>query len=116
MTATEETLTVTRNEQQNRYELYAGDTLAGFAAFETTADGRVRFTHTQIDRAFRGRGLADVLASDALSDVAQRGEAIVPICPFIASYLKDNEIAGAVIDWPNEDDAEDAATPGESPA
>ncbi len=107
--------TVTRNEEQNRYELRDGDgSLAGFAAFRLGEGGRIAFTHTEIDRAFRGRGFGDVIASEALADAARRGEVIVPLCPFIASYLKGHEVPGGVIDWPEETDAQESATPGES--
>ncbi|GAA3659637.1 GNAT family N-acetyltransferase [Microbacterium marinilacus] len=110
---------VTRNDDEARYELHVPDengqeTLAGFARFEEET-GRVRFTGTEIDPAFRGQGLGDVLASEALADAAQRGDTIVPVCPFIASYLTKNEVAGAVVDWPGETPT-DAATPGESSA
>ena len=92
--------TVTRNDERSRYELRDGDELAGFAVFELSEGGRIAFTHTEIDRAFRGRGFGDIIASEALSDAARRGETIVPLCPFIASYLKDHEVPGGIIDWP----------------
>lgn len=116
---------VERDDAQSRYELYVsdaggsgsdpeGETLAGFAEFEQTP-GKIRFTHTVIDHAFRGRGLAEVLVGEALADVAQRGDAIVPLCPFIAKYLTENEVAGAIVQWPH-GTPQDAATPPEQPA
>ncbi|WP_261165450.1 GNAT family N-acetyltransferase [Microbacterium sp. Marseille-Q6965] len=113
---------VERVDARNRYEIYvsdqadteaapAGETLAGFAEF-SQEDGKVRFTHTVIDHAFRGRGLGDVLAADALADAAQRGDTIVPLCPFIAKYLTENEVAGAVVQWPH-GAPQNAATPPE---
>jgi uncharacterized protein len=110
--------TVIRNDERSRYELHAGgsdgDAVAGFAAFQLSEGGRIAFTHTEIDKAFRGRGFGDIIASESLADAARRGETIVPLCPFIASYLKDHEVAGAVVDWPDEDDAQESATTGES--
>ncbi|CDK01898.1 Predicted acetyltransferase [Microbacterium sp. C448] len=106
--------TVIRNDERNRYELKDGDELAGFAVFELSEGGRIAFTHTQIDKAFRGRGFGDIIASESLADAARRGETIVPLCPFIASYLKDHEVPGGVIDWPDESDAQESATTGES--
>ncbi len=51
-----------------------------------------------------------------LADLAQKGEAVVPRCSFVAGYLKDNDVAGLIVDWPHEDDAQDAANGGESTA
>jgi predicted GNAT family acetyltransferase len=110
------TPTVTRNDAESRYELHMGDTLAGFAEYRSRDDGRMIFTHTETDPAFRGQGLAGILASEALADAARDGATIVPACPFIAKYLSENEVAGAVIDWPRSSQAQDSAAPGESPA
>ncbi|MER7797371.1 GNAT family N-acetyltransferase [Microbacterium sp. NPDC096154] len=109
---------VTRNDAESRYELHVSDethhgTLAGYASFEQ-GTGRVRFTATEIDPAFRGQGLGDTLASEALADVAQRGDTIIPLCPFIAAHLQQNEVAGAIVEWPG-DTPLDSATQGESP-
>jgi predicted GNAT family acetyltransferase len=109
---------VTRNDDESRYELRVSDdnhggTLAGYAQFEQ-GEGRIRFIATEIDPAFRGQGLGDTLAADALADAARRGDTIVPICPFIASYLESNEVAGAVVEWPDGPPL-DAATQGEPP-
>ncbi|HAQ59660.1 MAG TPA: N-acetyltransferase [Microbacterium sp.] len=98
---------VVRNDDRSRYELIEGDAVAGFAAFHLSEGGRIEFTHTEIDKEFRGRGFGDVIASEALADAARRGEIIVPLCPFIVSYVKDHEIADGVVDWPEESDAQE---------
>ncbi|UPL14600.1 GNAT family N-acetyltransferase [Microbacterium galbinum] len=92
-------ITVTRNDDASRYEIRTGDLLAGFATF-VTKHGQIRFTHTEIDPAFQGQGLAGKLAKAALTDAAASGDAIVPLCPYIASYLETHEIPGAEIRWP----------------
>ncbi len=90
---------VTRNEDSSRYEIRLGDTLAGFAEYQRRP-GEILFTHTEVDPAFQGKGLAGVLAFSALTDAAASGDTIVPYCPYIAAYLKSHEIAGAAIRWP----------------
>jgi predicted GNAT family acetyltransferase len=92
-------ITVTRNDEESRYEIRADDVLAGFAAFDRRP-GSIRFIHTEIDDAFQGQGLAGKLASAALTDAAASGDAIVPLCPYIAKYLETHEIDGAEIRWP----------------
>ena len=92
-------ITVTRNDEESRYEIRSDDVLAGFAAYDLRP-GSIRFIHTEIDPAFQGQGLAGTLASAALADAAGRGDAIVPLCPYIAKYLETHEVAGAEIRWP----------------
>jgi predicted GNAT family acetyltransferase len=78
---------VVHNPDQLRYEVYADDKLAGFTQYYRTGD-RVVFTHTEIDKTFSGQGLGKVLAGEALDDVVAAGGVIVPMCEFIAGYVK----------------------------
>jgi uncharacterized protein len=79
---------VVHNEEKLRYEVYADDDrFAGFTQYYRTGD-RVVFTHTEIDGAFAGQGLGKALAGEALDDVVAAGRVIVPMCEFIAGYLK----------------------------
>jgi hypothetical protein len=78
---------VVHNREQLRYEVYSDGALAGFTQYYRTGD-RVVFTHTEIDKAFSGQGLGKVLAGEALDDVVASGKVIVPMCEFIAGYLK----------------------------
>jgi predicted GNAT family acetyltransferase len=92
-------ITVTRNADASRYEIRTDDVLAGFAEYDQR-HGSIRFTHTEVDPAFQGQGLAGKLAQAALTDAAKSGAAIVPLCPYIAKYLETHEIPGAEIRWP----------------
>ncbi len=92
-------ITVTRNDDASRYEIHSDGTLAGYAEFQLRP-GAIRFIHTEVDPAFQGQGLAGILAKDALTDAVAAGEAIVPLCPYIAKYLTTHEIPGAEIRWP----------------
>ncbi|MGO2747257.1 GNAT family N-acetyltransferase [Microbacterium sp.] len=91
--------TVTRNAETSRYEIHVGDVLAGFAEYKER-DGEILFTHTEVDPAFQGKGLAPILAGQALADATATGASIVPYCPYIARYLKRNDVEGAKIRWP----------------
>ncbi|RSS67485.1 bifunctional pirin family protein/GNAT family N-acetyltransferase [Streptomyces sp. WAC06614] len=61
-------------------------TLAGLTAYRDRGDQRV-FFHTEIDDAYAGRGLAAILVQQALTDVRASGMRIVPVCPYVASFL-----------------------------
>jgi predicted GNAT family acetyltransferase len=100
MTDTEQTVTVRRNDAARRYEIHVGDVVAGFTVFRIDPRGRLIFPHTEVDPAFRGRGLAQRLVAGAMTDVARRGETVIPHCPVVAGYLRENEVPGLDIVWP----------------
>ena len=78
---------VVDNPDQHRYEIHVDGTVAGFAAYRRRS-GVVTFTHTEIDPAYEGQGLGSALARSALDQTRDSGERIVPLCPFIAGYLR----------------------------
>jgi hypothetical protein len=46
------------------------------------------FFHTEIGDAFAGQGLGAQLVQQALLDVRESGKRIVPVCPYVAKFLK----------------------------
>src|SRR6266536_4167405 len=78
---------VVNNPDQYRYEIYVDDTLAGFAQYHRQS-GVVTFTHTEIDPDYEGQGLGSVLARSALDELRGSDEQVVPLCPFIAGYIR----------------------------
>jgi uncharacterized protein len=83
------TTTVRDNPSQSRYEIYDGDTLAGFSEYKLNGD-RIAFTHTEVDPAFGGRGLARRLVTWELDDVRSRGLAALPFCPYVRKVIAEN--------------------------
>ena len=73
--------------EENRYELRLGDRRIGLAAYHRR-DNRIAFTHTEVDAACEGRGFGTRLVQGALDDARARGLEIVPLCPFVAAYVK----------------------------
>ena len=100
MTAVTET-TITRNDAESRYEIHVDGVLAGYTVFRIDTHGRLIFPHTEVDPAFRGRGIAQQLVSGAMADVADRGETVIPHCPVVAAYLRKHDVPGLVIIWPS---------------
>lgn len=78
---------VVNNAEASRYEAYVGPELAGFSEYRIRPDVIV-FTHTEVDDAFEGKGVGSALAKGALEDVRAHGGQIVPLCPFIAAYIR----------------------------
>ncbi|MEV0434330.1 MULTISPECIES: GNAT family N-acetyltransferase [unclassified Nocardia] len=77
---------VVRNQDKNRYDIFYGDELAGFAEYIERGND-TDFVHTEIDDAFGGKGLGSKLARYAVEDVIARGRTITPHCPFIRGWL-----------------------------
>ena len=72
--------------EASRYELRLGGRLIGLAAYRRR-DGRIAFTHTEVDESCEGRGFGSRLAAAALENAEREGLEVVPLCPFIAHYI-----------------------------
>lgn len=78
--------TVRDDSARRRYELEVGDALA---FIDYRRDGRaVIMTHAEVPPALRGGGVGSALVKGALALVRERGEKVVPLCPFIAHYMR----------------------------
>ncbi|MGW0790571.1 GNAT family N-acetyltransferase [Streptomyces sp. NPDC002911] len=82
--------TVRNVDARHRYEILVDGVSAGFTAYRDR-DGQRVFFHTEIDDAFAGQGLASVLVQEALTHVRASGKRIVPVCPYVAKFLKKHE-------------------------
>ncbi len=68
--------------------------------FEITIDGQVAvaeymiskekiiFTHTEVPPSLEGNGLASTLAKTALNYARQQHYRVMPLCPYMASYMR----------------------------
>ncbi len=70
---------------------------AGKAEYRLRGETYV-FTHTEVDPAFQGLGLANHLARSALDDVRSQGRTLVPLCPFIAVYIRRHPEYDEIVD------------------
>jgi len=73
--------------EESRYELRLHGRLIGFADYRLR-DGRIAFTHTEVDGSLEGRGFGSRLVAAALEDAARQGLDVVPLCPFVAYYIE----------------------------
>ena len=105
MSETGEKLTVTRDDEKGRYEIFVDGALGGYTTFRADSGGRVVYPETEIDPTFKGRGLGTKLVAQAMAEAAERGETVVPACPFVEHYLRENEVDGLSVDWPESADA-----------
>ena len=71
--------------ERSRYEARVDGALAGWAEYRDRGEERT-FTHTEVT--LEGRGVGGALARAALDDVRARGLRAVPMCPFIAAWIR----------------------------
>ncbi|MDT5338170.1 MAG: uncharacterized protein QOD90_3675 [Mycobacterium sp.] len=72
--------------EPNRFTIALDGQTVGLADY-VDRDGRRTFPHTEVDRAFRGRGLASILVAEALRATRDEGLRIVPACSMVADYI-----------------------------
>ncbi|MFE6774514.1 GNAT family N-acetyltransferase [Streptomyces sp. NPDC057702] len=82
--------TVERVDDRHRYVILVDGQRVGLTAYRDRGEQRV-FFHTEIDDAFAGQGLAARLVREALDDVRATGRRVVPVCPYVATYLTRHE-------------------------
>jgi predicted GNAT family acetyltransferase len=74
------------NADEHRFELIADGVAGAFATYRAH-DGVVRILHTETAHELRGRGLAGELARQTLDQIRERGDRVIPSCPFFARYI-----------------------------
>ncbi len=88
--------------ERRRYELVEeGAGIIGFTDYRVRpSSNQILLLHTEVDRAYSGRGLGAQLARFALDDAGASGLRIVPLCPYIATYLRTHHEWDHLIDTP----------------
>lgn len=74
------------NKQLQQFELNIHGHVA-LIAYEQQ-DGALALTHTEVPEALEGKGIGSVLVEKTLRHVEALGQKIIPLCPFVQSYLK----------------------------
>lgn len=78
---------VTHDPDKRRYEIRVDGELVGYTEY-VERGGRLLFVHTETDPERHGQGLGSELVRGALEQVRASGRSIVPLCPFVASYVE----------------------------
>ncbi|MGW3539075.1 GNAT family N-acetyltransferase [Nocardia niigatensis] len=97
MTAPQPTVTQVTDTAPQFFAIKVGDTRAGLTAYIDHGRQRI-FFHTEIDDAFGGQGLATKLIGIALTATREAGKRIVPICPFVKSYVEKHHDFDSLLD------------------
>jgi len=83
------TTAVTDDAARKRYEITEDGEQVGFLTYRL-GDGFIDMIHSEVDRKHSGRGLAGILVRFALDDARARGLAVVPFCPYVASFIAEH--------------------------
>jgi predicted GNAT family acetyltransferase len=74
------------NEELKRFELE----IQGKVAFieYIKAQDNIYLTHTEVPMGLEGKGIGSMIIGQVLEEVKANKWALVPLCPFVAAYLK----------------------------
>lgn len=78
---------MTDNKSQSRYE-YEVDGSFPHIEYKISAQDVIYLTHTRIPGPLQNKGIGSALVLDALKDIESRGMRLVPLCGFVAGYVK----------------------------
>ena len=73
-----------------RSAAYDGEKLIGVAEF-TPQDGRWSITHTEVDPAYGGQGIARRLIEELIEAARRDGAKIVPVCSYAEKMMRGKE-------------------------
>ncbi len=79
----------TDNAGQSQFEVHVGGERAGLVQYHLNGNV-LSLIHTEVDDQFQGMGLAGTLARAALDSARERGLAVLPYCPYVASWIREH--------------------------
>jgi predicted GNAT family acetyltransferase len=85
------------NPERHRFEAFAGDSLAGYVEYSHLSRA-LMFSHTEVLPAFEGKGVGGFLARESITAARHVGKQVIPVCPFIAGYLRKHRELLDVVD------------------
>ena len=75
------------NPKGRRYELLLDGERVGEILY-SLKPAKIVLLHTEIAPSLEGTGLGGHLVADALDDIRSRGLQVMPLCPFVAAYIR----------------------------
>ena len=77
---------LTDNSERNRFELQT-DGKTAFIDYIINKKGVIFLTHTEVPVGLEGKGIASGMVLQVLKIVEERELKLVPICPFVTSFV-----------------------------
>ena len=90
-----DTLVVNNNEAEEQFEAEVNGERA-FIQYHRMGE-RIVFIHTEVPEALEGHGIASKLAREALEVARAQHLIVVPLCPFVTSYIRRHPEYGSLV-------------------
>ncbi len=74
------------NKEAKQYEFHIGEVKAKIEYI--IAQDKIFLTHTEVPKQLEGQGIGKDLVLQVLKDIEKREFTLVPLCPFVALYIK----------------------------
>jgi predicted GNAT family acetyltransferase len=87
------------NQADNRYEASDGGEVIGVARY-VRRGGRTIFVHTEVNEDREGAGVASALVAAALDAERTAERPVVPLCPFVRSFIERHTEYADLVDYP----------------
>ncbi|RFS13672.1 GNAT family N-acetyltransferase [Emticicia sp. C21] len=81
-----DTLKVTHQPEDNLFLINIGENMAYQEYIQTKTD--LVIIHTEVPRELEGKGIGSLLAKNALVYAEENGLKLMPLCPFMAAYVR----------------------------
>jgi predicted GNAT family acetyltransferase len=75
------------NVEKKQYEFHI-EGLAARIEYIKAKDATIYLTHTEVPKQLEGKGVGKALVQQVLEDIKQKELTLVPLCPFVAMYIK----------------------------
>lgn len=79
-------LTVLHNPEKKRFEIQIGEKIAVLEYIPT--NNFLVFSHTEVPPSLEGQGLGSKLAHTGLDYAQEHNLKIMPLCPYVAMYIR----------------------------
>jgi predicted GNAT family acetyltransferase len=76
------------NKDRKRYEWSIENSIAFIDYIK--AGETIYLTHTEVPKTLEGKGIGSQLVAAALKEVEKEGLRLIPLCPFVALFIKKN--------------------------
>jgi predicted GNAT family acetyltransferase len=75
---------------KKKFELSINNHVA-FIEYILAKDNKIYLTHTEVPSALGGKGVGSALVKKVLNYIRNKGYTLIPLCPFVAAYLKKHQ-------------------------
>jgi predicted GNAT family acetyltransferase len=75
------------NTENHQYEFHIGKQVPKIEYIKSK-NGEIYLTHTEVPVQLEGKGVGSQLVEKVLKDIERQELRLVPLCPFVAGYIK----------------------------